>query len=210
MSKTVLRFKWNLFSYCLMGNHYHLLVMTSVANISDGMQFLNGEYCQRFNSVRNRVGHLLQGRYESELVKTDEYFMELLRYIALNPVAGHFVKEPEQYEWSSHQALSGIVPVPEYLDAPFVLDLFSKDHARAIEAYRHHVNEGIEESITRRELRDTTLAELFKTADNNKRRNLAIMTAYAECGYSMSQIANYLKMTCSGVSRIIMRCSEGV
>ncbi|WMN60889.1 transposase [Pseudoalteromonas xiamenensis] len=80
------RFNWVIHSYCLMTNHYHLLVETPDANLAKGMRQLNGVYTQQFNRKYQRVGHLFQGRYKSILVDKDSYLLELCRYIVLNPV----------------------------------------------------------------------------------------------------------------------------
>jgi putative transposase len=80
------RFNWQCSSYCLMSNHYHLLIKTPEGNLSQGMRQLNGVYTQRFNRNHNRVGHVFQGRYKVILVHKDSYLLELSRYIVLNPV----------------------------------------------------------------------------------------------------------------------------
>ncbi|NVK43915.1 MAG: transposase [Oceanospirillaceae bacterium] len=79
-------FNWVCHAYCMMGNHYHLLIETPEGNLSQGMRQLNGVYTQRFNRQHRRVGHLLQGRYKAILVEKDAYLLELARYIVLNPV----------------------------------------------------------------------------------------------------------------------------
>jgi putative transposase len=203
LDQTVIRFNWICHSYCLMTNHYHLLLQTPKNNISEGMCFLNGIYCQHFNHKQERVGHLFGSRFYSELVKDDSYFTELLRYIALNPVTDHIVEAPQQYEWSSYRAIAGIVPTPPFLETSLALGLFAADTDQARASYRSFVIDGIEASSVRKALRNRTLSELFKSVDNTKRRNEAIRTAYSECGYRMSHIAKYLGMTCSTISRII-------
>ncbi|MCH9813885.1 MAG: transposase, partial [Epsilonproteobacteria bacterium] len=76
-------FNWICYAYCLMSNHYHLLIETPLGNISRGMQLLNGVYTQKFNRIHNRVGHVFQGRYKSLLVEKESYLLELSRYIVL-------------------------------------------------------------------------------------------------------------------------------
>jgi REP element-mobilizing transposase RayT len=83
-----------------MGNHYHLLVETPEGNLSKGMRQLNGLYVQGFNQKHQRVGHLLQGRYQSIIVDKENYLLELCRYIVLNPVRAGIVKDPKDYRWS--------------------------------------------------------------------------------------------------------------
>ena len=88
---------WLCHAYCLMGNHYHLLVETPDANLSKGMRHLNGVYTQRFNRRHQRVGHVFQGRYKAILIQKESYLLEVARYIVLNPVRAGMVKHPESW-----------------------------------------------------------------------------------------------------------------
>lgn len=96
--------KFYLYAYCLLTNHYHLLIETTLANISKIMHHINGSYTTYYNIKRNRSGHLFQGRYKSIVVDKDSYFLELSRYIHLNPVRVKIVDSPEKYRWSSYKA----------------------------------------------------------------------------------------------------------
>jgi len=87
------RFNWICYAYCLMGNHYHLMIETPDANLSKGMRHLNGVYTQAFNRCHRRVGHVFQGRYKAILVEADSYLMELSRYVVLNPVRAGMVDQ---------------------------------------------------------------------------------------------------------------------
>ncbi|HDO21625.1 MAG TPA: transposase, partial [Nitrospirae bacterium] len=87
--------------YCLMTNHYHLLLETPLGNLSQIMRHINGAYTTYFNTRRQRSGHLFQGRYKAIVVDADEYAEELSRYIHLNPVRAGIVERPEEYQWSS-------------------------------------------------------------------------------------------------------------
>ena len=89
------RYHWVCHAYCLMGNHYHLLIETPDANLSRGMRQLNGMYTRTFNIAHGRVGHVFQGRYKSIHVDADEYLMELARYVVLNPVRATMVARPK-------------------------------------------------------------------------------------------------------------------
>jgi putative transposase len=88
---------WACHAYCLMDNHYHLLIETPNANLSRGMRQLNGVYTQTFNRAHNRVGHVFQGRYKSILIDKHSYLLELARYIVLNPVRANMV--PLAADW---------------------------------------------------------------------------------------------------------------
>jgi len=97
------KFKFYLYAYCLMSNHDHLLLETTQPNISSVMQFINAAYTTYYNTKRKRCGHLFQGRYKSVLVDADSYFLELTRYIHLNPVKAKIVTRAEEYPWSSYK-----------------------------------------------------------------------------------------------------------
>lgn len=89
------RYNWICHAYCLMGNHYHLLIETPDANLSIGMRQLNGVYTQSFNGRRKRTGHLFQGRYKAILIQKDSHLLEVCRYVVLNPVRAGMVDAPE-------------------------------------------------------------------------------------------------------------------
>jgi len=142
LSDAVNRCSWICHAYCLMGNHYHLLIETPDANLSRGMQFLNGVYTQRFNRRHQRVGHLLQGRFKSILVEKESHLLELARYIVLNPVRAKMVRGVRDWPWSSYRATSGQVAVPDFLTISWILSQFDSDRGAAICAYRKFVRQG--------------------------------------------------------------------
>jgi putative transposase len=107
--------RWVCHAFCLMTNHYHLLLETPEANLSRGMRQLNGLYTQRFNRAHERVGHILQGRFGAVLVERDAHLLELARYVVLNPVRAGLVDAAETYPWSSLRATLGIAPAPTWL-----------------------------------------------------------------------------------------------
>lgn len=92
LSEVCQDFNWACHAFCLMGNHYHLLIETPEGNLSRGMRMLNGVYTQRFNRRHRRVGHFFQGRYKAILVEKESYLLELVRYILLNPVRAEMVR----------------------------------------------------------------------------------------------------------------------
>lgn len=142
------RFNWVVHAYCLMTNHYHLLVETPDANLSKGMRQLNGIYTQKFNKKYKRVGHLYQGRYKSILVDKDDYLLELARYIVLNPVrAKGMVDHPQEWQWSSYHETVGLRPMPEWLASNALLLMFSKQKETAIKRYKEFVEQGIGKDV---------------------------------------------------------------
>ncbi len=113
-------------AYCLMDNHYHLLIQTPLANLSEIMQYINGSYTTYINTMRQRVGHLFQGRYKAILIDADTYAQELSRYIHLNPIRVGMVDKPEDYPWSSYQYYSGKKKAPRWLTMDFILGYFDE------------------------------------------------------------------------------------
>lgn len=111
------KYKFYLYAYCLMSNHYHLLLETTQPNLSKIMQYINTAYTIYYNKKHNKCGHLFQGRYKSVLVQADIYFKELTRYIHLNPVRAKMVDVPDKYRWSSYSDYikdkSNIINIPE-------------------------------------------------------------------------------------------------
>jgi REP element-mobilizing transposase RayT len=103
------------FAYCLMGNHYHLVLQTSRPNLSALMQRINSGFCQAVNRRHERCGHLLEGRFKAIVVDRDNYLLEVCRYVDLNPVRAGLVASPSQWRWSSHAAHAGEAPVPGWL-----------------------------------------------------------------------------------------------
>jgi len=136
------RFNWVFHSYCLMSNHYHLLVETPEANLSQGMRQLNGVYTQKFNQIRRRDGHLFQGRYKAILVQKDACLLELSRYIVLNPVRAGMVRSARDWRWSNYRATAGIAAVPDWLHVGWLLSCFGQRRKQAILQYREFVTEG--------------------------------------------------------------------
>ncbi|KGD65388.1 hypothetical protein Y5S_01281 [Alcanivorax nanhaiticus] len=141
-------FNWVCHAWCLMGNHYHLVIETPDGNLSKGMRQLNGVYTQYSNRRHRRVGHLFQGRYKAILVDGDSYLLELARYVVLNPVRAGMVKEPGEWPWSSYLAMVGKQPSSPWLETDGLLAAFGQKRAVAIRRYREFVFQGIgEESI---------------------------------------------------------------
>jgi putative transposase len=143
LAKEVRQQRWRLYAYCLMSNHYHLLVETPEGNLVAGMRRLNGVYTQAFNRRHGRVGHVFQGRYKSILVEKDAYLLELARYIVLNPVRAQMVKRAEDWPWSSYRATAGKAEAPDWLSADALLSHFGADVSSVRQAYGQFVRAGV-------------------------------------------------------------------
>ena len=139
------RYRAVIHAYCLMDNHYHLLLETPLGNLPQIMHHINGAYTTYFNVKRKRSGHLFQGRYKAILVAIDEYAKELSRYIHLNPVRAKLTETPENYDWSSHKFYVGKQKSPKWLYRDFILSYFGTDIANAQKSYQGFVDALINE-----------------------------------------------------------------
>jgi putative transposase len=110
------RFGITCHSFCLLWNHLHIVVTPYVFPIWRLMQQVNSSYCSWFNVRHQRVGHVLQGRYDSRLIDDASYFLNAIRYVALNPVAARQVMRPEDWPWSSYRALMGLGNMPTFVN----------------------------------------------------------------------------------------------
>ncbi|MBC2717498.1 MAG: hypothetical protein HF978_19505 [Desulfobacteraceae bacterium] len=139
LASAYLRYDAVIHTYCLMDNHYHLLLETPSANLSQIMRHINGAYTTYFNIKRKRAGHLFQGRFKAILVDKDAYAKELSRYIHLNPIRAKIVEVPEEYEWSSYQYYIGLKKSPVWLKKDFILGYFESKIKKASSEYEKFV-----------------------------------------------------------------------
>ena len=146
---------WKIHGYCLMANHYHLLVETPSPNLSKGMAWLQTSYTVRYNRRHRRVGHLFQGRYKAQIVDTEGYIYEALLYVHLNPVRLKQLRQSSHQEkvrilrshlWSSHPAYAGITAVPDWLSQQWLRHWGSRQR-EARENYSRVVLEKMEAEI---------------------------------------------------------------
>ena len=234
LSQVVSRYGWICYAYCLMANHYHLLVETPKANLSLGMRQLNGMYTQSFNRRHNRVGHLFQGRFKAILVEKESYLLELCRYIVLNPVRVKGKGEIGAWKWSSYRATAGLASVPEFLSTDWILGQFGKKRAKAQKKYRAFVREGLESrpweelkgqiylgseafierhSPGNQELKEIPRVQLKAVKPSLERifaksGKRAIVQAYKEHGYRLQEIAAHLGVHYATVSRRLKQMEQ--
>jgi REP element-mobilizing transposase RayT len=137
------KYGWRVFAFALLGNHYHLLLRTPKANLSEGIQHFNGRYACHFNKRHRRRGHLFQGRFHAVVVRKEAHWLELTRYIHLNPVRAGVVKEPASWSWSSCAGYCSWQSRRSWIDYDTVLSEFGRDAAKACRKYREFLTDGM-------------------------------------------------------------------
>ena len=206
------RFEMKLHSYCLMSNHYHLLLESKNDNLSEAMRFLNSRYAVYFNTRLKRVGHLWQGRYKSWYVSDEVYLYSLIKYIEFNALKAKMVKSLDQYKHSSYRAFVGrdeaIACLKESLlftqyacveeRVEFFKSAYDKDEIRMIAKSSRLVAA----PMNKKALSPGLLETMFKEAEDKAQRNEKIKEAIA-LGYSQHQIAKAAKLTQAMVSLVL-------
>jgi putative transposase len=142
LRETVARHNWICHAYCLMNNHYHLLLTTPQADLSEGMYRLNRLHAVRFNARHDLTGHVFEGRYFGERIEGAAHLLELCRYIVLNPVRAHLCFHPAAWQWSSFND-TWKSSAPTICNAGWLLDQFSTRRDRARALYAEFVRDGI-------------------------------------------------------------------
>ena len=192
---------WRVLAYCLMGNHFLLLVLTPEPNLNAGMQRLNGTYAQWFNRRHERVGHLFQSRYGATLVRSDRHLHAAIRYVVRNPVRSGLCVRVRDWRWSSHLAVLGAARVPSFLAVETLLAYYGSDRERARLGYLEEVERADVPHLDRFfRTPQRSVAAVFGRAPSDS----AIAAAHAE-GYSLREIARHLGVNVSTVSRRLQR-----
>jgi REP element-mobilizing transposase RayT len=240
LARVTERFHWICHGYCLMNNHYHLVIETPDGNLSKGMRQLNGVYTQAFNQRHHRVGHIFQGRFKAILVKKDSHFLDVCRYVVLNPVRAKAVSHPRQWKWSSYRATAGTIQAYDCLTVDEILSHFGQRKAIAQQRYCEFVQAGIDspsiwgnleaQSLlgvegfaeglrhlvkAKQQIREIskgqrfvgrpTLEKLFSHRNLGKAsRDPLIAKAIRDYGYSQMEVASFLGLHYSTISRIVV------
>ena len=136
--------KYELYSYCLMSNHIHILIKELDDTISEAIRRIGASYVLWYNKKYDRSGHLFQGRFKSESVNDDGYFIRVLRYIHQNPIKAGMTKDIFETRWTSHY---DYISKPNLIDTDLVLEMFSTDRNKAIDLYIKYMNEGNEDKF---------------------------------------------------------------
>ncbi len=233
LDQTHERYGWIFHAYCLMGNHYHLLVETPQPNLPRAMRQLNGLYARRFNLRHRRCGHVFQARYRAILVEKESHLLAACRYIVRNPVRAHICGDPGDYRWSSYRATARLAAPPRFLATEFVLAQLASDPKRARSRYQKFIAGDADDALLKQVggerlgsegfLRESfgleppiaevarseveplppDLAEIFA-----RELSLPVLVAYRRYGYSIRQIAEHLACHYSTVSRRLRREEE--
>ena len=241
LADTVEKYNWLCHAFCLLDNHYHLIVETLDPNLSLGMRQLNGVYTQSFNRTHQKVGHVFQGRYKAILVEKGSHLLELCRYVVLNPVRAGMVSKPDDWKWSSYTSTAYAGTVPDYLTIDWVLGQFSEKTVTARQRYRKFVADGLvdqerpwkklvgqvflgsESFVARmeellgdkREIREIPrvqrypgrppLNRLFADTPvaDRQQRNQRMVESHITYGYTLKEIADFLGVHYTTVSKVV-------
>ncbi|MBU1670064.1 MAG: transposase [Actinobacteria bacterium] len=215
----VYRFRWICCAYCLMDNHYHLIVDTDAESLSAGIQTLHSVHTHRFNKRHRRCGTLFRRHFMSDRIDHEHRFRNALKYIATNPVDAGICAHPGDWPWSSYCATAGITPAPGFLSVQPVLPLFSTEKREARNTYidfvsgsspevesemksRYYSSEPVT-TCRVRERRRPTLSELFEGCDSTEARNQAICRANLVFGYKLFEIGEQAGLSESMVCKIV-------
>jgi len=179
------RYEWLCHGYCLMDNHYHLIIETPQDNLIEGIRDLTQRFTQSMNFKHSRTGHLFQGRYWSKLIEDDAYFLTLSRYIVLNPVAVGLVEQPSDWPWSNCNDTCGKggKSSRSFLTTSLVLSFFSGGKSDPREGYKTFIASGIESTKASR-LPKHQLSDLIRLDGSRLERDLSVCTACREHGFS--------------------------
>jgi REP-associated tyrosine transposase len=222
LGSVVERYQWLCHGYCLMNNHYHLMIETPRGNLSSGMKVLNGAYTQATNRRHGRTGHIFEGRFRSKVLEKEGHLVELCRYIALNPVKAGVVDDPAEWRWSSFRAMSGSQQAPPFLTTELVLSYFAGLEKNPRESFAEFVREGLApgaagadipeylriEEESEYDLERPPLSEIIDPAADRSERKAQIAVAVLTYRYSTIEVAAFLGIARSNVSRAIKSLQE--
>ena len=236
LAHVVDRYGWLCHAYCLMDNHYHLVIETPKPNLSIGMRQLNGRYTQAYNRRHEQVGHVFQGRFTAILVEKDAHLLELCRYVVLNPVRAKIVSHPRLWVWSSYRATVGETKAPGWLSTDWILSQFGQRGGPAQARYRTFVAEGRgapapweqltgqiylgSEKFVAQHQPNRVIRDIPRRQTQAQRPSLetlferkgdlekTIHQAYRQYGYRLADIADHLGVHAATVSRRLKRAEQ--
>jgi putative transposase len=236
LAAVVDRYALRCHAFCQMTNHYHLALTTTDANLSRAVQRLNADYAQWWNWRHERSGHVFQGRFHAQVVQDGPYLANVCRYVVLNPVRAGVVDEPHQWPWSSYRAMIGMTAMPSFLDCGRLHEFLAPgDRSAGPARFREWVltvgddevqglpssaivgdddftasfhlrRARVSREVPRQQGRPK-LETIFRDAASRTARDLAISIAYRE-RFAVTEIARYLELHPSTVSKIVLAGSE--
>ncbi len=193
LDATASRFQLQCHAWCYLPNHTHLLVTSPLGNLSRAMHWYGTCAAQTFNARHERIGHLFQGRFGSRLVDNQRYFLELTRYIALNPVRAGLCETPDEWAWSSYGATAGLRVAPRFLHRDEILGALGTAGGYVDWVADGALSDALDEhGVPRR----PALSALLQNDSD-----AAIASAHFTHGYTMSEIARHLGTSRSRISR---------
>lgn len=214
LAESVNRFGVKVHAFCHMPNHYHLLVETPSANLSESIHYLNSRYAQRFNHRHKLTGHVQQGRFHAVVLEQQLHLVALTRYIALNPVRARLVQEPEHWRWSSHAITCGLARAQSWLNDDWLLSQFAGTcRTERVDAYRRFVEQGkgLGNPIgngTERRPPKLPLEQFLADTLVDGNRDTAMLEAYRSGAYSADEIAKHFNVSLKTVRRAIKKTSN--
>ena len=229
LQKMVKSHKVHLFSYALMDTHFHLLLKTEEANLSQAMQFLNSSYAHWFNIRHIRKGHLFQDRYKSHVILNPLYLYSAASYISLNPVEAGLVDSPEKYPWSSFQyffsAQNHNKNIPLWLDIQELLKLCQTSSENFINFVKENIKKDDPEKILQSVTKTTSnqiqnksprnienilrkVKEQIGNIQTNKHLKHLLVYLLIKEGYRAKDIANSLHITSSNLFKIYNKANR--
>jgi len=209
--------EYELYAYCLMSNHIHLLVRENEDTVSRAMSRIGTSYAKWYNQKYNRSGHVFQGRFGSEGVENDKYLLTVVRYIHNNPVKAGLVREPEAYRWSSiHAYTGGKEHLQGLTETEFILNIFHENRIKAIQAFWNFMKQEnkdacLDEELKAKKTDGEVKAEIEALMDGKsigmfhgmerEKRNAILKTIKASEGVTMRQIARVTGLNAMNIYR---------
>jgi len=196
--------------YCLMPNHFHLLIETPCANLSQVMHMLNARYCQHFNKRHGTTGHVIQGRFHAVLIEFNQQLLAVSRYVSLNPVRAKLVNDPADWAWSNHRHFLMPESAPDWLETKWLLSQFDDNLETQLSNYKDFVLAGIgmpnplEHHGQRPNPKREQALSLQEYADKYPNRDEAMARAHQTTAYTRQQIGEFFGVSSRTISRAII------
>jgi REP element-mobilizing transposase RayT len=196
LAATCQEFACRCLAYCLMDNHYHLVLRTDEPLLSSSLQAINARYAEHFNLAYGQIGHVFQGRFHAKPIESERYLYQVIRYVLLNPVSAGLCASPAAWQWSSYGAVVGTRTHRDWFDRRAVLMLFGEHPGGAIARFEDFILAG-------ERVRPTMTPSQYARFT----RDDAIRAAYATGAHTVRSLASEFSVSRATVARIV---SNGV